>query len=305
MQRLSNAQLFAVCVLTWGTTWYAITYQIGVASPEVGVALRFALAGGGVLAYCAWRGLPLLYAPRVHAVLFFQGAFMYGVSYLCVYHAERYLVSGLVAVGYSASPLIAGLGAQALYGLRVDRRFVAGGVLGLAGVALIFWPEMRKAGLSETALWGAFFTVASVLLSAIGSLAASRNQSRGLPFWPSLGWGMLSGALVCAVVAALQGASFVLPTTAVWWGTLLYLALAGSVLTFACYLTLQNRIGPGPAGTIGVMTPLLALAVSTLLEGYRPDAWTGLGVLLAVAGNALMLRRRASRPGPQAVAAKG
>ncbi len=305
MRRLSNVHLFAICVLTWGTTWYAITYQLGAASPEVGVAVRFALAGALVLAYCAWCGLSLRFTPRVYAMLFFQGAFMYGVSYLCVYHAERYLVSGLVAVGYSASPLIAGLGAQALYGVRVDRRFVAGGVLGLVGVALIFWPEIRKASDSADALLGAGFTVASVLLSAIGSLAASRNQSRGLPFWPSLGWGMLSGALVCAIAAALQGASFALPTTTVWWGALLYLSLAGSVLTFACYLTLQNRIGPGPAGTIGVMTPLLALVVSALLEGYRPDALTAVGVLLAVAGNALMLRRRASRPAPQAVPAKG
>ncbi len=312
MHRLANWQLFAICVVTWGTTWYAITLQLGATSPEVGVALRFALAGTLVLGYCAARGLRLWFDARSFGRLFFQGAFMYGVSYLCVYHAERYLVSGLVAVGYSASPLITGLGAQWLFGQRVDRRFVVGGVLGLAGVALIFWPEIRKAGDSADALLGAGFTVASVLLSAVGSLAASRNQSRGLPFWPALGWGMLSGAAVCAVAGLVQGASFALPTGpntgAVWWGALLYLALAGSVLTFACYLTLQNRIGPGPAGTIGVMTPLLALGVSTLLEGYRPDALTAIGVALAIGGNALMLRRRASvlpSTPPQGAPAKG
>lgn len=309
MHRLANWQLFAVCVVTWGTTWYAITLQLGATPPEVAVALRFAVAGALVLAYCAARGLRLWFDARSCARLFFQGAFMYGVSYLCVYHAEKYLVSGLVAVGYSASPLIAGLGAQWLFGQRVDRRFVAGGVLGLAGVALIFWPELHKAGDSADALLGAAFTVASVLLSAVGILAASRNVSRGLPFWPSLGWGMLSGAAVCAVAGLVQGASFALPgspiTAPVWWGALVYLALAGSVLTFACFLTLQNRIGPGPAGTVGVMTPLLALGVSTLLEGYRPDALTAVGVALAIAGNALMLRRRASRPAPQAAPAKG
>ena len=45
MQRLPAWQLFAVCVLTWSTTWHAITYQIGVATPEFGVAMRFGLAG--------------------------------------------------------------------------------------------------------------------------------------------------------------------------------------------------------------------------------------------------------------------
>ena len=48
MHRLKNWQLFAICVLTWGTTWHAITFQLGTVAPEVGVALRFALAGAVV-----------------------------------------------------------------------------------------------------------------------------------------------------------------------------------------------------------------------------------------------------------------
>ena len=55
--------------------------------------------------------------------------------------------------------------------------------------------------------------------------------------------------------------------------------------------TLQERIGPGPTGTIGVMTPLLALVVSMAFEGFRPDALTFAGAALAVGGNVLMLRR--------------
>jgi drug/metabolite transporter (DMT)-like permease len=291
MHRLQNWQLFAICVLTWGTTWYAITFQLGHTAPEVGVALRFALAGAVVLALCAVRGLRLQFSLREHALFALQGAFLYGVSYICVYHAERHVVSGLVAVGYSASPLVTGLGAHALFGMRVTGRFIVGGLLGLAGVALIFWPEFGKAADSRDAVLGAQFTVAAVLLSAVGSLAASRNRSRGLPFWPSLGFGMLYGAAVCTLVALLQGQSFAVPAVASWWVSLLYLALAGSVLTFACFLTLQERIGPGPAGTIGVMTPLLALVVSMVFEVFQPDALTLTGAALAVTGNVLMLRR--------------
>jgi drug/metabolite transporter (DMT)-like permease len=71
----------------------------------------------------------------------------------------------------------------------------------------------------------------------------------------------------------------------------LYLSLAGSVLTFACFLTLQERIGPGPTGTVGVMTPLLALVISMAFEGFRPDVLTFVGAALAVSGNVMMLRR--------------
>lgn len=291
MQRLPSWQLFAVCVLTWGTTWYAITWQIGAAPPEVGVAWRFSIAAATVLALCAWRGERLRFTRAQHALLALQGVFMYGVSYIAVYHAERHVPSGLVAVGYSAAPLVNGIGARLLFGTTLTPRFLAGGAAGVAGVALIFLPQFRQASEGGSVALGAAFTVAAVLLSCTGSLAASRNRDRAIPFWPALGWGMAWGALASWAVVAVLGLDATPPALGTWWASLLYLALAGSVLTFACYLTLLDRLGPGPSSAIGVMTPLLALAVSTALEGYRPDLWAFTGAALAVAGNVAMLRR--------------
>lgn len=289
MQRFKTWQLFAGCVLVWGTTWHAITYQISDLAPEFGVAIRYLVAGGSLVGFALWRGESLRFRPATHAALALQGAFLYGVSYVCVYHAERFVPSGLVAVGYSASPLLGGLGAAALFGVPVGARFLFGGVLGLAGVALIFWPEIARPSGGENGGLGFAFTVAAVLLSAIGSLAASRNRKLGVPLLPAMGFGMLYGAASAAIVAIVLGRSFVVPTAPSWWLSLAWLALAGSVLAFACFLTLQDRLGPGPAGTVGVMTPLIALAVSLLVEGFRPDLLTLAGVALAVVGNVLML----------------
>jgi drug/metabolite transporter (DMT)-like permease len=306
VRRLKTWQLFAICVVTWGTTWHAITYQVSDMPAEIGVALRFALAGATVLVACRWRGMSLSFSLADHAALALQGVFLYGVSYVCVYHAERFVPSGLVAVGYSASPLLAGVGAALFFATALTRRFVAGGVLGLVGVALIFWPEIARPNSGESATIGAAFTMASVLLSAVGSLAASRNRHRGLPLLPSMGFGMLYGAAAAALVAFALERSVVWPTAPSWWLSLAYLAFFGSVLTFACFLTIQDRVGVGPAGTIGVMTPLLALVVSLAFEGFRPDLSTAAGAALAVAGNALMLipaAPRAVAPRPDARAA--
>jgi drug/metabolite transporter (DMT)-like permease len=302
MQRFRTWQLFAICVLVWGTTWHAITYQLGDFPAELGVALRFALAGAAVLALCRWRGVALAYSRADHVAMALQGTFLYGVSYVCVYHAERFVPSGLVAVGYSASPLLAGVGAALLFGTALGQRFIVGGVLGLIGVALIFWPEITRPNSGERAATGAIFTVLSVLLSAVGSLTASRNRHRGIALMPAMGFGMLYGALAAAIVALVLGRAVVWPTAPSWWISLAYLAFAGSVLTFACFLTLQDRVGPGPAGTVGVMTPLLALIVSLAFEGFRPDLLTAAGAVLALAGNALMLSpapiaRPAAAPG--------
>lgn len=292
MNRLSTPQLFVLAVLIWGTTWHAIVYQLAVGTPELGVTLRFALAGAVALAFSRWQGVALALPLRQHGRLALQGAFMYSLSYLCVYHAELHVPSGLVAVGYSASPLLSGLAAYGLWGTPVSRRFLAGGALGMLGVALIFWPEVAASQARPTAGWGLLFTVAAVLLSTVGSLSASRNSTHALPFWVSLGWSMVYGAALSAVVMAVQGQGLpAWPTAASWWWSLAYLAGAGSLLAFGAFLTLQQRIGPGRAATIGVMTPLVALAVSTVFEGYRPSAYTAAGALAAAVGNWWMLKR--------------
>lgn len=299
---LRSWQLFAICVGVWGTTWHAITYQLDGTPPELGVALRFALAGAIVLAWCAARGTPLRFGPRHHALFALQGVFLYSLSYICVYHAEQHVPSGLVAVGYSASPLINGLAARALWGVPVTRRFVAGGLCGVLGVALIFAPEFGRASAGATVALGALFTLASVGLSSIGSLTASRNRVEGLPLWPALGFGMLysgaSSALVLGAGLAATGTTLSIPSTPAWWLALAYLSLAGSVLAFACWLALQDRVGPGPASAVGVAAPVLAIAVSVALEGYQPTWLTLAGMAFAVLGNVWMLvpQAAASRP---------
>lgn len=282
-------QLFALAVLIWGTTWHAIVHQLAHMAPEWGVALRFALAGTLALAWGAARGQRWRMSRTEHARLALQGVFMYGLAYLCVYHAERHVPSGLVAVGYSASPLIMGLGSWALWRTPLTRRFLAGGVLGMAGVALIFAPELAGLGAHPRAGLGAAFTLGAVALSAVGSLAASRNATAGLPLWPAIGWGMWWSVPVSAAVALATAPAPAWPLPPAWWLSFVYLAVAGSVVAFGCYLLLQQRWGPGQASTVGVATPVLALAVSTVIEGWQPGLAALAGVALAVWGNALAL----------------
>jgi drug/metabolite transporter (DMT)-like permease len=306
-------QMFLVAVLVWSTTWHAILYQLAYTTPELGVTLRFGLAGLGLLVFCAWRGVRWRMGLAEHVRLAAQGVFMYSVSYIFVYHAEMHVASGLVAVGFSASPLLNGLASKLLWHTAMPRRFMLGGALGLVGVALIFWPELQgvvgsaravtSATASESArasgtigaitgnaALGLMFTLGAVGLSCIGSLVASRNSAAGLPLWSALGWGMLYSALCSAGVVLAMGQPLVLPTALSFWLALAYLALFGSGIAFACFLVLQDRWGPGRASMVGVAVPVVALGISAVLEGYRPGALAMVGVALAVGGNWLALR---------------
>ncbi|HQR30087.1 MAG TPA: EamA family transporter [Anaeromyxobacteraceae bacterium] len=287
----SSARLFAVAVAIWGTTWIAITFQLGRAPPEASVALRFAIASALLLGWCGATGRRLRFPAAVHAELALLGLFMFCLSYLAVYRAETHLVSGLVAVGYSASPLVNAAISRIAFGTPAPRRVLVGGLLGMAGIALVFWPEIRRVRADAGIATGALLVVAAVLASGIGNVFASRAERLGLDVWQKMAWGMAWGAGASLLAALLGGEPLRFDPTPAYLASLLYLAVFGSILAFAAFLTLLERVGAARAGYVGVMTPVVALAVSGVVEGFAWGPTTLAGIAVVVAGNLLVLRR--------------
>ena len=289
---MTNLHLFVVCVAIWGSTWLAITFQLGSVAPEASVFYRFLLGSLLIFGYCLARRAPLAYRLREHLWIALFGIFMFSVSYICVYYAEQYVVSGLVAVGYSASPLLGMLGMRLFFGTPMTRQVLVGSLLGIVGIALVFWPEFAHLrGDGKTAL-GAIYTVIAVVVSALGSLVAHRNQEAHLPLWQSMAWGMLYGALFSLAVTLAMGKPLDFEFTPAYVLSLLYLTILGSIIAFGCYLTLLKRIGAARSGYIGVMVPIVALVISAAFEGFRWHALTWIGIAVSVAGNVIILRRR-------------
>ena len=257
------------------------------------VFYRFLLAALVVFAYCAWRRLPLRYTRREHAWMALMGILMFGVSYVFVYYAEQHVVSGLVAVGYSASPLLGMLGMRAFFSTPMTRKVMVGSVLGIVGISLVFWPELGSSQGPGDFATGVTYTVLAVLLSSFGSLVAHRNQTKELPLWQSLAWGMLYGALFSLAWAIAGGQRLEFEPTPAYVLSLLYLAVFGSILAFAAYLTLLKRIGAARSGYIGVMVPIVALVISAAFESFRWHVLTWIGIAISVAGNVVILRGKA------------
>jgi uncharacterized protein YcbX len=98
-------------------------------APKFGVTLRFGLAGlpGAGRRRLAWRiAAPAAARPRPAGAA--GGVHVFAVLPVCL-PRRKHVPSGLVAVGYSASPLLAGLGAWALWRTPLTARFLIGGVL--------------------------------------------------------------------------------------------------------------------------------------------------------------------------------
>jgi len=290
---LNTLSLFASCVLIWGTTWLAITYQLGSVAPEASVSYRFLLAAALIAGYCRLRGLPMRLRATEHAALALLGVLMYSVGYILVYHAEMHVVSGLLAVGYSAGPLLAMFGLRIFFGQAMTTRMALGSVLGIAGIALVFWPEIGRGGHRGNVALGALLAMLAVLVTSAGNLVAHRNHLRRLHGWPTMAWSMGYGGITSLAVALVLGRPLTFDASTAYVLSLLYLTVFGSILTFASYLTLLGRIGAARASYIGVMVPIVALVVSSVFEGFAWHALTIVGIAVSVAGNVLVLRRAA------------
>jgi drug/metabolite transporter (DMT)-like permease len=292
---LSNLQLFVACVAIWGTTWLAIKFQLGVVAPEASVAYRFLLASMLLFAYCRARGLSLRFSRQNHGWIALQGLLMFGASYVFVYFAEQHLASGLVAIGYSASPLLGMLGLRIFFRTPMTAQVAVGSLLGICGVVLVFAPEISQAGVVAPPVLGVAYTALAVVLSSLGALVAHRNHDAGIPVWQNMALGMLYGAAFAAVLNFAAGQSFAFDSAQSYVLSLIYLGVLGSIVAFAGYLTLIGRIGAARASYVGVMVPIIALAVSAAFEGYRWQLLTWVGLAVSVAGNVLVLRRAGNR----------
>ena len=287
--------LYAAVIVAWGFSWIAMHYQVGVVAPEVSVVWRFLLAAPIMFALAWARGERLRFAPRDHLALLGLGIALFCTNFALFYYGAKWITSGLLAVIFSlASVINVGLGALML-GAAIDRRVVLGGALGVLGVAAMFSPQLAGTQLDPKVLLGLALCIGGTLAFCVGNMISARLQRRHVPVFAGSAWGMLYGAVTLALFAALRSQPFIIEPTAPYLAGLCYLALIASVLAFACYLTLLGRIGVARAAYVTVMLPVVALAVSTVLEGYRWTIPAGLGLAAVLAGNLFVLRTPRSR----------
>jgi drug/metabolite transporter (DMT)-like permease len=291
---MSNAILYVVTVLVWGSTWLAIEFQLGVVEPEVSIVYRYAGASLLLFAWSRIRGLRLAFGWRDHG--WFFGLLLFGVNYVLAYRAQIYISSALTAIAFSTLLWMNIVNARLFFGVRAGRRVLFGALLGIAGIFTLFAPQIGELTFSDTVFYGSTLAVLGALVASFGNMVSQGAQRSGLPVVQSNAWGMFYGTLISAAIAVSEGHEFVFDWSAGYLGSLLYLTVFGSIVAFGAYLTLLGRIGAHKAGYAMVMFPVVALILSVLFEGLEVDATIVTGTLMVLAGNLFVLNTRAPAP---------
>lgn len=293
---MNNRALYLITVLIWGTTWIAIEFQLGPVAPGVSIFYRYTLAALLLFGWCRARRLPLAFDRGAHARFALLGLLLFCLNYMLTYYAQVHITSALSAIAFSTMLWMNIANARLFFGTRAGARVLLGSVLGIAGIAVLFLPEVSALSLSDATLYGAGLCVAGAYLASLGNMVSQSAQQRKLPIVQSNAWGMLYGAVFTGLIALAQGHEFNFEWSTGYLVSLLYLAVFGSIVAFGSYLTLLGRIGAHRAGYAVVMFPVVALAMSLAFEGLELSANIVLGVALVMAGNVLILRRDRAVP---------
>jgi len=291
---------FLLITLIWSSTWIVIKDQLGPDSaqsvpPIWSVSYRFLIAGAAMFAIARIGGTRVRLDRRGHGLAALLGLFQFVANYNLVYAAEVYVTSGLVAVVFALLIVPNAALARILFGARVDRRFILGSAVALAGVALLFAQELRAAQAAPNAvLAGLGFTLIAVLAASAGNVMQLMESVKARSIAAMLGWAMLYGGIADAMLAwAAFGPPVAEPRIGYWLG-LLYLSIVASALAFWLYYRIIRAIGPAKAAYSSVLIPVAAMAISTFAEDYRWSALAIAGALLALSGLVIALASRRS-----------
>ncbi len=291
-----NVFLYATTVFFWGLSWYGVQLQLGVVAPEVSVAYRFLLAAGIMIPFCILTARSLRYSVADHLRIAAQGFLLFGTNFYLIYEGSAGLASGFVSILFATILIMNTVGGWVFMKAPVEIKAIVGAALGLGGITLIFWPEVRSFDWAGARSQDIMLVMAGTLSASLGMLLSALNQRRGLPVTETNAIGMTYGALFFVIYSLVRGAEFHVEWTLDYVGSLVFLSIGSSVIAFWTFLTLVGRIGPGKASYAMVMMPVVALVVSSLFEDFEWTLTIIIGVGLVLLGNMFILGKSRVKP---------
>lgn len=275
----------------WGTTWLFIKLGLEDLPPLSFATIRFVIAIVVVASVMRLRRIPFPRGGADWKLLGITGILQFTINYAFVFWSEQYITSGLAAVLQAMIPVF-GLVLAAFYLPDEHVTWLKGAALaaGVAGVAVIFQDQLRFQ--SVMAFAGSVVVVIGAYAAAHASIL---TKARGSDLHPA---GLVFGQMVCGIVPlgaiafASEGSPFSIDYTFRGVGSILYLALVGTIAAFWLYYWLLQRVESTKAMTIALVTPLVAVLAGAMVLDEKLSTKTFLGAGLILGSVSLIVFRK-------------
>ncbi len=279
---MSNFMLFLITLFCWSPTWYIIKFQLGYVDPLVSVFYRFLAASIIIFIYLMIKKKKLKFSINYHLWFLFFGICLYSINYVFFYLSNTYLISAFPAVVFSTVVLMNILGEAFYFKKKPSLKTLIGATIGMLGILIIFNDEILNFSLKNGTHIGLVLALIGTFCASTGNMIYQRNLNNNFPLIETLAFAMLYGSLVTFLITQIQGTELAFDFTVTYIFSLAYLVVFGSIFAFIFYLKLLEKVGPGRAGYIGVVMPVVALLISTIFESleWQKDLILGLPILI-------------------------
>jgi len=279
---MNNYFLFLITLFCWSPTWYLIKFQLGYVDPLVSVFYRFLIAAIIIFIYLVIKNKNLKFSINHHFWFLFFGTCLYSINYVFFYLSNTYLISAFPAIVFSTVVIMNILGETFYFKKKPSLKTLIGATIGMIGIIIIFKDEIFNFSLTEGTHIGLFLALIGTFCASTGNMVYQRNLNNNFPVIQTIAYAMLYGSLVTLMATQVRGAELLFENSISYISSLLYLAIFGSIFAFVSYLKLLEKVGPGRAGYVGVVMPVLALIISTIFEKleWQIDLIIGLPILI-------------------------
>lgn len=279
-----NAILFIGCVLCWGTTWVAITYQSQAIGIEPGIAWRFLVSG-----ILLWVGLNLtkqwknLRGEALRWSLL-QSVFIACLNFVSFYHGIQYISSGMAALIFAIAPLINSLNNYIFFKQKATPMQLLGALVGVVGLSFIVLDGVGQYT-PEELLMGTTLCIIGTYCFSLANMISVRLHRLNVSPLLSNTYAMATGGSILVLYSLFSGQNIIPDFTPTFWYSTLYLSIVGSVLGFTFYFQLLARVGSTQAAYVALVSPIVAALLASWLEGWQMTSVTWMGIALVLVGN--------------------
>jgi drug/metabolite transporter (DMT)-like permease len=282
-QRWMVILAFGLVYLFWGSTYLGIKIAVRDIPPALMCGIRFSIAGWLMLAWCGLRGRRIRYgAIDLLKMAVIGNLLLLGGNYTLSW-AEQMVPSGLSALLVAIVPLWFLVLDKLLLGdHKITARGIAGLVLGMAGLVVLLWPELRATGgLGRKELWAALLLPCGSFSWALGSVLSKRWES-GADRLSSTAWQMVfAGIGNFALALAVEDVRHV-TWTATGLGAVLYLVVCGSWIGYTAYIYLLSHVPTAKVSTYAYVNPVVAVFLGWAIEHEVVDRFILAGSAIVV-----------------------
>jgi drug/metabolite transporter (DMT)-like permease len=287
-QQFRVALCFALVYVFWGSTYLAIKIAVEKIPAAMMGASRFLISGPLMLALCALTGRSIKLSKHDFVRVAAIGILLLTGGNVLLAWSEKYVDSGLAALIVAVVPIwVALIEGFILKGDRLHGRGWLGLLLGIAGLAILLWPDLRNTSAERAKLLAASVLLFGSLSWTVGSIISRRSKLSIGPF-AATGWEMTIAGAANLLISIAIGDLRETVWTPRGIGAILYLVTFGSMVGFTAYIWLLEHVPTPKVATYAYVNPVVAVFLGWLIAGEQLNWYIAGGMVVIVAAVALV-----------------